>query len=171
MTCKPAPVLQPRNLPGTLSSFIRHRTKIAQEIARTREHIAAVRLQIRDLEGVQEDLAAVDRTLGLHDIQIDPHDIKPLSNKYKRINLRYGELSLCVFAAIRSNGGGPTPRRLIYEYICAKYPHLVRNDASIKLLKQSLHDRLKGLGWQGRLVRHHENQGPHDGIWSFPSRN
>lgn len=150
-----------------LNMLIRHRARISQEIAATREQICAVRQQIRDLKKIRADLAAIDRTLGLHEIQVDPEDIIPVHNKYKRLNLPHGEMSLCIYAAIRACGG-PTVRSSIYEHIVAKHPGLVKDAQSAKDVKRSLHDRLKALARQGRLERHHKGLGSEDGIWSFP---
>ncbi len=151
-----------------LNLLIRHRTRIAQEIAATREQIAAVRQQIRDLKKIRADLAAIDRTLSLHDIPVDPDDIIPVHNKYKRLNLPHGEMSLCIYAAIRASGG-PTTRSSIFAYLTAKHPELVKDAPTAKDAKRSLHDRLKSLARQGRLIRHHKGLGSEDGIWSFPS--
>lgn len=156
-----------KNLPRALNSTIRRRKKIAEEISNTREQIAAVRRQIMELEKIKEDLAAIDRALGMHDIQIDPENIRPIQNKYVRLGLPHGELSACIFAAIRANGGGPTSRRSIYAYLCSKHPTLINDAQTEKVLKRSLHHRLKRLGQEGRLKRHHV--GSHDGVWSFPA--
>ncbi len=160
---------KPKFMHRNLNLLIRHRARIAQEIAATREQISAVRRQIRDLKKIRADLAAIDRTLGLHDIQVDPEDIIPVHNKYKRLNLPHGEMSLCIYAVIRANGG-PTTRTSIYEYIATKHADLVADAQAAKDVKRSLHDRLKALARQGRLVRHHKGLGSEDGIWSFPSQ-
>ena len=155
------------NLPRNLNDLHRHRARIAEEISRTREQIVAVKSQIRELKKIKVDLAAIDRALGLHDIQIDPTDIRPVHNKYKRIDLPYGELSRCVYAALRASHG-PTPRRAIFESVAATHPQLASDPQSIKQLKRSIHDRLKTLAAQGRLKRHHSGIGSADGVWSFP---
>lgn len=155
----------PSLLPRSLLAFIRRREKIAQAIESTREQIAVVRRQMRDLEKIKKDLTAIDRTLGFHRIQIDPENIRPIHNKYKRLNLPYGEMSRCIFAAIKANEG-PTQHAAIYEYIVARHPTLAPDKQATKDVKRSLHDRLKVLGREGRLERHH--RGHEDGVCSFP---
>lgn len=153
-------------LPRNLLAAIRRRERIARAIEATRAQIADVRRQMRDLEQVKRDLAAIDRTLGFHRIQVDPENIPPIRNHYKRLNLAYGELSRCIFEAIRQYAG-PTPRAAIFHFVASRHPHLAQNEQSIAELKRSLHDRLKDLAREGRVVRHHAPQGGQDGIWSL----
>jgi hypothetical protein len=168
MKSKTTPFLpNQRYMERNLNESIRHREKIAREIGTTKAQIAAVRLHMRQLETIKEDLAAIDRTLSLHDIQVDTQNIRSLNTNYKRLDLPLGEMSRCIYAALRAHAG-PTLRSTIYEYIITKHPRLISDEKSVRDVQRSLHDRLKSLGRQGRLKRHHIGSGSADGIWSFP---
>lgn len=156
----------PRNLPRNLNALHRYRARIADEIAKTREQIAIVKTHVRELKKIKADLAAIDRTLALHDIPVDPDDIRSIHNKYKRVDLPYGELSRCIFKALRQSS--PASHTAIFEVVAARHPHLVTDGVSIRQLKRSIHDRLKALASQGRVKRHHARVGAQCGIWSFP---
>ena len=156
----------PRYLPRNLNALHRHRARIADEIAKTRGQIAVVKAHIRELKKIKADLAAIDRTLALHDIPVDPEDIRPVQNKYKRIDLPYGELSRCIYKELRQSS--PASHTAIFEAVAARHPHLVTDVISIRQLKRSIHDRLKALASQGRVKRHHVGAGSPFGIWSFP---
>jgi hypothetical protein len=156
-----------RDMERNLNESMRRREKIAREIGTTKIQIAAVRLHMRELETIKEDLAAIDRTLGLHDIQVDTQNIRSVRTSYKRLNLPLGEMSRCIYAALRAHPG-PTLRSAIYAYVVAKHPELISDEKSVRDVQRSVHDRLKSLARQGRLKRHHVGPGAADGIWSFP---
>ena len=154
-------------LPRHLNLLHKYRERIADEIVKTREKISIVKTNIAELNQIKLDLAAIDRTLALHDIAVDPIDIAPVHNHYRRLDLQYGELSRCIYKVLRENGIASHTQ--IFESIAARHPHLVPDEASVRQLKRSIHDRLKALASEGRVRRHHDVSSKSKcGIWSFP---
>lgn len=154
-------------IPSSLKWLIDKRARLDAEITKTRASLSYAKKLIEELSKLEDDLAAIDRSLGLHEIKVQVEHIQPIRSHYVRLNLPRGDLTKSILLCLRLREGAPARMGEIVSFIEARHGDLSASVGNRGVFHRSVHNRLKALFREGRLMRHHPPSSNTEGLWSL----